>query len=216
MGRYILTICDDITIFNNLREKWLEDGITGHMASDFSDAVNVLSENPAFLLIVAFLDEQNSMPPFQIIRKMTKAPILVLRKGYDSMEKAAMIEAGADEYIAWTDDYLIETVASGKALIRRYTEFSQSVSESFHILSHGSLFMSADYRKVFVHAQETLKDISIPAGHTCHAAISMKSCCCAGSLTCFISASNEPSNRAKCPAGMHGYLATAARVKSQI
>ncbi|MCM1225449.1 MAG: DNA-binding response regulator [Lachnospiraceae bacterium] len=191
MERYILTICDDKIIFKNLRKKWLEEGITVHMASNFSNAANELSENPAFLLIVVFLDEWNSMPSFYIIRKTTKAPILVLRKGYDSIEKAAMSEAGADEYIAWTDNYLIETIASGKALIRRYTEFSQATSQPFRVLSHGSLFMSADYRKVFINVQEIV--------------LSRREF----DLLYF----REQRARRPC---LHGHLATAARVESLI
>ncbi len=87
---------------------------------------------------------------------MTKAPILILRKLYDSEEKAAAIEAGADEYIEWSDNYLTEAVASGRALIRRYTELGQAQVHSPNILLRGPLCMNVDYRRVFVDVQEIL------------------------------------------------------------
>ena len=154
MERYVLTVCDDKAVFNNLQKEWLKDGIFTNMASGFSEAAGELSGDNTYLLIVFFSDAREYLPPLNMIRKLTNAPILMLRKPYDSREKAAAIETGADEYIAWTDNYLIETIASSKALIRRYTEFNQAAPQPFRVLSQGSLFMSADYRKVFVHAQE--------------------------------------------------------------
>lgn len=154
MERHILTVCDDKIVFNSLKKEWMKEGISAHMAISFSEAASELSGDNTYHLIVFFSDARECLPPLNMIRKLTKSPILMLRKPYDSREKAAAIETGADEYIAWTDNYLIETIASSKALIRRYTEFNQAASQPFRVLSQGSLFMSADYRKVFVHAQE--------------------------------------------------------------
>jgi len=65
-----------------------------------------------------------------------------------------MDEAGADEYIKWSDSYLEEIIASGLVLIRRYTELNQTKQQPFNIISRGTLFANVDYHKVFINSQE--------------------------------------------------------------
>lgn len=71
----------------------------------------------------------------------------------DGEEKITAIDAGADEYIQWPDT-IQEGVASVRALIRRYTELNRQDDGRLTILSRGCIFISVDYRKVFVNAQE--------------------------------------------------------------
>ena len=91
----------------------------------------------------------------KIIRGLTKAPVLVVDRQYDSIEKTAAVKAGADEYIKWTDSYLEETIASGLALIRRYTELNQTKQQASSIISRGNLFINVDYHEVIINSQET-------------------------------------------------------------
>ncbi len=50
----------------------------------------------------------------------------------------------AEYAIPWSDSYLEETIASGLALIRRYTELNQT-KQPFNIISRGILFINVDY-----------------------------------------------------------------------
>lgn len=154
MKKEILIICNDETIFINLQQEWLKDGILTYRTSDFAEAARKLSQENIFLLIIIFLAAKESFSSLEIIRKMTKIPILLLIQQYSSSKKVSAIEAGADECIAWSEDYVIETIASGRALIRRYTELNQEDMLPLNIISRGNLFMSMGYRTAFVNAQE--------------------------------------------------------------
>ena len=56
----------------------------------------------SFLLIVFFFHNTIDISYIKIIRDVTNIPILVLQENYNSLEKIAVIDAGADEYIQWT------------------------------------------------------------------------------------------------------------------
>lgn len=137
-----------------LREEWFRYGMTLQTVADVMEITGELYRNVTYLLVIIFSDSQEHLPLLKPIREMTKVPILILSREYSSTEKTAAIEAGADEYIRWSDDYLAETVASGRALIRRYTELNQAGGQPINILLRGALSISVDYRKVFAHAQE--------------------------------------------------------------
>ena len=111
--------------------------------------------NTDYLLVIIFSDGRQYLPPLKIIRGLIKAPILILDRQYDSTEKTAAIKAGADEYIKWTDSYLEETIASGLALIRRYTELNQTKQQASSIIQGGNLFINVDYHEVIINSQET-------------------------------------------------------------
>lgn len=106
-----------------------------------------------YLLVAIFSKDTDYLAQVKIVRSLTKAPILILKQLYDGMEKVAAIEAGADEYIQWPDT-VEESVASGRALIRRCTGLNQQDIKTLNVLACGELFISADYRKVFINAQE--------------------------------------------------------------
>ena len=116
MERWILMLHHEVPELTDLQDEWQKEGIFVRNVSDVNDAAGELSGNTDYLLIIIFSDGQQYLSPLKIIRGLTKAPILVLDRQYDSREKTAAIKAGADEYIKWSDSYLEETVASGFAL----------------------------------------------------------------------------------------------------
>lgn len=152
MEKWVLTVGYDKERFNEAQRESLQYGIFIRMASDSSEAIALLSKNNSFLLVIIFSDGPDYLNPLKTIRSLTKAPILMLRHRYDGAEKIAAIAAGADEYIQWPDT-IQEGVASCRALIRRYTELNRRV-EKQNILLCNSVFISLDYRKVFVNALE--------------------------------------------------------------
>ncbi len=137
-----------------LQEEWRKDGIFVRIVSDAGEAAGELSGNIGYLLVIIFSDGQEYLSSLKIIRGLTKAPVLVVNRRYDSTEKTAAVKAGADEYIRWSDSYLEETIASGLALIRRYTELNQAGQRPLNIISRGDLFINVDHHKVFINSQE--------------------------------------------------------------
>ena len=154
MERWILVLCHERPQLADLQGEWQKKGISVRIVSVAGEASSELSGNTEYLLVIIFSDGQQYVPPLKIIRGLTKAPILVLDRQYDSTEKTAAIKAGADEYIKWSDSYLEETVASGLALIRRYTELNQVKRPPSSIISRGDLFINVDYHEVIINLQE--------------------------------------------------------------
>ena len=154
MERWILVLCHERPQLADLRGEWQKKGISVRIVSDVGEAAGELSGNTDYLLVIIFSDGQEYLLSLKIIRGLTKAPVLVVNRQYDSTEKTAAIKAGADEYIKWSDSYLEETVASGLALIRRYTELNQVKQQPSSIISRGDLFINVDYHEVIINLQE--------------------------------------------------------------
>ena len=154
MERWILVLCHERPQLADLRGEWQKKGISVRIVSDVGEAAGELSGNTDYLLVIIFSDGQEYLLSLKIIRGLTKAPVLVVNRQYDSTEKTAAIKAGADEYIKWSDSYLEETVASGLALIRRYTELNQVKRPPSSIISRGDLFINVDYHEVIINLQE--------------------------------------------------------------
>lgn len=152
MEKWVLTVGCSTEKFNDMQCESLQYGIFVRMAADTSEAVALLSKGNNFLLVIIFSDDPDYLNPLKTLRCLTKAPILMLRHRYDGTEKIAAIAAGADEYIQWPDT-IEEGVASCRALIRRYTELNRR-AEKQNILLCNNVFISLDYRKVFINALE--------------------------------------------------------------
>lgn len=153
MDKWVLTVGYDKEKFNDAQCETLKYGIFIRMAADLPAAIAELAKQNNFLLVVLFSDVPDFLHPVKTLRSLTKAPILVMRRQYHGTEKIKAIEAGADEYIQWPDT-IPEGVASCRALIRRYTELNRQDDRQQGILSRGSIFISVDYHKVFINAQE--------------------------------------------------------------
>lgn len=155
MERWILILCHERPQLADLRGEWQKKGISVRIVPGVGEAAGEMSGNTDYLLVIIFSDGQQYLSSLKIIMELTKAPILILDRQYGSTEKTAAIKAGADEYIKWSDSYLEEAVASGFALIRRYTELNQTRQHPSCIISRGELFINVDYHKVFINSRET-------------------------------------------------------------
>lgn len=153
MERWVMAVGYDRNQFNKTQQEWLKYGVFIRMEATMPAAIQELSKNSDYLLVAIFSDGTEYFTPLKVIRGLTKAPILILKHQYVGAEKVAAIEAGADEYIEWPDS-VEESVASGRALIRRYTELNQQDIRTQNVLVRRELFISADYRKVFINTQE--------------------------------------------------------------
>lgn len=118
-----------------------------------TEAVDILRADNSFLLIVFFFHNTIDISHIKIIRDVTNIPILVLQENYNSLEKIAVIDAGADEYIQWTGN-TEEIIVSCRALIRRYTVFNQQNIVSTEVTIHGGVFINESTRKIFIYGDE--------------------------------------------------------------
>lgn len=154
MEKWVLAIGYDNEKFNDTQREWLKYGVFIYMAADMADGIQELSKEHDYLLVAVFSENDSYLAYLKLMRGLTKTPIIVFKRNYDGLEKVAAIEAGADEYLQWPDR-VQEAVASGHALIRRYVELNQrDDGRPLEILSRGCIFISVDYHKVFVNAQE--------------------------------------------------------------
>lgn len=153
MEKWVLTVGYDKEKFNDAQRESLKYGIFIRMAADTPAAVEELTRQNKFLLVIIFYDGPDYLTPLKIIHSLTEAPILMMRHQYNGGEKVAAIEAGADEYIQWPDT-IQEGVASAQALIRRYTKMNQLENAPLTTLAYGDIFLCVEYHKAFICARE--------------------------------------------------------------
>jgi DNA-binding response OmpR family regulator len=153
MEKWVLAVGYNKKKFSDLQQECLKYSVFVRIVSDMTDAISELSKEHNYLLVAMLSDKIDDLSTLHIMRGLTKAPILIMKHQYDGEEKITAIDAGADEYIQWPDT-IQEGIASARALIRRYTELNRQDDGRLTILSRGSIFISVDYRKVFVNAQE--------------------------------------------------------------
>lgn len=153
MEKWVLAVGYGKEKFNAAQRACLNYGVFIRMAANLTETVGELAQQNDYLLVAIFSDTSDYLPSLKLLRSLTQAPIIVMKHQYDGAEKIAAIEAGADEYIQWPDT-ILEGVASCRALIRRYTELNRQKQSHLKILSRGSIFISVDYHKVFINAQE--------------------------------------------------------------
>lgn len=153
MGKWILAVNYDRDKFAEAQVEWLKYHIFIRMVSSVQDAMWAIIKDNTYLLVAIFSSQDDYLSQLPLLRSRTHTPILIMKCQYDGNEKLAAIDAGADEYIEWPVS-VVESVASGRALIRRYTELNQPDDKKLNIFSMGEVFISLDYHKVFVNTEE--------------------------------------------------------------
>lgn len=91
MERWILLLCHEKSELKSLYEEWKKEDFFVQIMSDVREVARELSGNTDYLLIIIFSDGQEYLLSLKIIRGLTKAPILVLNRQYNSTEKTAAI-----------------------------------------------------------------------------------------------------------------------------
>ncbi len=88
-----------------------------------------------------------------MIREMKPIPIMIVPAAHNTAEKLETIELGADVYIEMPIT-AEECVATGWALVRRYTVLNNKKQEHIHVITNKDIFLCLDFRKVFVRSIE--------------------------------------------------------------
>lgn len=152
MENWILTVDNNPENLEAKQKEWLKHHIFIKMVTSMPEAIKLLTKMD-FLLIVIMADGIEYLPHLKIMRDMKPMPILVLTSKYIASEKIEAIQLGADEYLVCPN--IVEAcVASGKALIRRYTILNHQTEKPLTVITYHEIFMCVEYRKLFLKGKE--------------------------------------------------------------
>ena len=137
-----------------VKEKWFSEEFYLYHVENLRKVSEELDGSFRYSLVL-ILGEVNVMEAVRAVRRISKVPILVVRKRYDGVEKIAVLETGADEYIQYPEKRE-EGIASIRALIRRYTEWNSCHGYIGCRPSEDGLCIIPEYRRVFVNSREVI------------------------------------------------------------
>ena len=152
MRNWILTIDNNKNNFEESEKEWLKHRIYIKTVFSISEAIKLLTKMD-FLIVVITADDIEYLSYLQIMRNMKPMPILVINSKYNISEKLEALRLGADEYL-FCPRSNEEYIASGKALIRRYTVFNHQPEKPLTIITYHDIFMCVEYRKLFLKGKE--------------------------------------------------------------
>ncbi len=98
MKERMLVIGYDSLAAPERRRGWICGGVHPCYAESIRKAARELDGGTGYSLVL-ISGRVNVMDAVRTVRRVSNIPILVIRKQYDGMEKIAVLENGADEYI---------------------------------------------------------------------------------------------------------------------
>ncbi|MCB8818589.1 response regulator transcription factor [Desulfosporosinus shakirovi] len=152
MEIWILEVNNNPSNFEAAQKEWLKHHVFIKMVKSMPEALNLLTKID-FLLVVIIADSVEYLPHLKLMRDMKPMPILVLSPKYNASEKVEAIQLGADEYLAYPST-AEEIVASGRAMIRRYTVLNHQVEKPITIITYHEISVCVEYRKLFLKSRE--------------------------------------------------------------
>lgn len=154
MKRRLMVIGSEHSLEQKMREKWDCEEFYLYHVENLKKVSEELDGGFHYSLVLIF-GEVNVMEAVRTVRRISKVPILVVRKRYDGVEKIAVLETGADEYMQYPEKRE-EGMASIRALIRRYTEWNPCHGYIGCRPSEVGLCIIPEYRQVFVNSREVI------------------------------------------------------------
>lgn len=152
MENWILTVGCPPAEFAACQKEWLKYNILLRIVNTMPEAIKEISTNN-YLLLSICIAAHEYVPYLKLIREMKAMPIMIVPSEYKSSEKLTAIELGADSYLEMPKT-IEECVATGWALIRRYTHLNDKKEEHIRVITNKDIFLCLDFRKVFVRAIE--------------------------------------------------------------
>jgi len=152
MENWMLMVDNNPDNFEAAQKEWLKHYVFIKMVESMPEALKLLTKHD-FLLVVIIADNREYLSYLKLMRDMKPMPILVLSANYNASEKLEAIRLGADEYLAFSPT-VEEAVASGRALIRRYTVLNHQAEKPLTIITYHEIFMCVEYRKLFLKGKE--------------------------------------------------------------
>lgn len=154
----ILMVGLDDNMFEVCRLAWLDKNGILYRANNLSDCMKEVSINKYHLISSVLPDGENERLSFinqlKILRDMTTAPIVIYIHGaYEPELYVKVIENGADDFQVCPPT-IEAAVATGKSLIRRYTDLNNRIEKPATLAFSENIIISATHYKVFVKGQE--------------------------------------------------------------
>jgi DNA-binding response OmpR family regulator len=152
MENWILTVGCPKEEFVACQKEWLRYNMLLRLVKTMQEAVEEITKSN-YLLFSICINPHEYLPYIQLIREIKPIPIMIVPREYSALDKLEAIQLGADSYLEMPNS-LEECVASGWALVRRYTELNYKKQEHISIISNKDIFICLDYRKVFIRSIE--------------------------------------------------------------
>ncbi len=152
MENWILRVDNNLNSFEAAQKEWLKYHVFIKIVRSMPEALKLLTMTD-FLLVVIINDGIEYLTYLKLMRDMKPMPILVLSSKHNASEKLEAIQLGADEYLAYPSS-VEEAVASGRALIRRYTVLNHQAELPLTIITYHDVFIYVEYRKLFLKSME--------------------------------------------------------------
>jgi DNA-binding response OmpR family regulator len=149
---WILRVDNNLNSFEAAQKEWLKYHVFIKIVRSMPEALKLLTMTD-FLLVVIINDGIEYLTYLKLMRDMKPMPILVLSSKHNASEKLEAIQLGADEYLAYPSS-VEEAVASGRALIRRYTVLNHQAELPLTIITYHDVFIYVEYRKLFLKSME--------------------------------------------------------------
>ena len=152
---YVLVLDDNIHMCNLAQEVWKRYNVELVNTQSLEDAIELLKARKFSLIAVShdFLQEETT-EVIKVLRRLSIEPIIVISGEDNSRNRVVFLERGADAFMP-VPSTLEEGVATGWALIRRYTELNQQLDVK-NVLYRGKLLLHLDSRRVFVDEKEVI------------------------------------------------------------
>ena len=150
MTRRILIIEDDNQIRNFNCFAVENMGLEYTAAANGAEATaKLLSERVDLILLDLGLPDMDGMEIIKKVREWSEMPIIVVSARDQDKEKAAALDAGADDYLTKPFE-TEECLARVYALLRRFHELNPLKTRAYSIVAHGDLMMKRDTRQALI------------------------------------------------------------------
>lgn len=144
----ILIVEDDAQIRNFIAYTLKQEGFTYQTARTAQEAMSILvSQNVDLMLLDLGLPDFDGMEVIEKVRSWSEIPIVIVSARDQDKDKAAALDAGADDYLTKPFSAM-ELMARIRVAIRHLRKTTQS--QTCPILSVGELVMDLEKRQVFL------------------------------------------------------------------
>ena len=144
----IVIVEDDAQIRNFIAYTLKQEGFTYQTARTAQEAMSILvSQNVDLMLLDLGLPDFDGMEVIEKVRSWSEIPIVIVSARDQDKDKAAALDAGADDYLTKPFSAM-ELMARIRVAIRHLRKTTQS--QMCPILSVGELVMDLEKRQVFL------------------------------------------------------------------
>lgn len=154
MNGLILVVEDEQEIGSLVSDYLKRERYHVHLARDGKEGLELFREiEPTLVILDIMLPEIDGMEFCRIVRNESNVPILMMSAKKSDMDKILGLTLGADDYI--TKPFSPgELVARVKALIRRYTSFSEKSSDDSGVIKAGNLKLDPKSYECYVNGEQ--------------------------------------------------------------